>query len=512
MIERASLTSHAANFYSPMNEQAARLVVLTSAVESADSKFQIFSQEDRRFASSSAKQLALWAASQHGAPATPDDFLQQRADQLGKRLSERFPKLHYFLYPPSSLALLWIGLPIAALLSGMFLDQITDPHRVDLLSGPLLLIIVWNLAVYGALLVWPWLPAGKLGHRPAGLGRFIDLVSLKSTRVSSKLPLVLVSALTAFIAQWMQLSRRLNLARVGRTLHLASALFALGAVGSLYARGYVAKYSAGWESTFLDAGQVHAALSVLFTPAMTVFQLQGFSVADVEALRFGQPPLVESGARWVHLYATTLLLLVVLPRLLLAGMAGLQAKKWARNFPLDLNQPCYRRLLAALGNAPGMLRVLPYSFAVDEARAKGLVQVASQLLGDQAQVLTRPSVAYGSEPGDALRDIHLNDFEVSLTAVLFNLSATPEHENHGALLDALARESTRSIAVLVDESSYLERLGGQAGTVARMNERRALWQQFCTFHKVPATFVNLLNPDARPLDMNAALSLSKAAV
>ena len=495
-----------------MNEQAARLVVLTGAIESADGKFEIFSEEDRRFASSSAKQLAQWTASQHGAPATPDDFLHQRADQLVKRMSERFPKLHPFLYPPSSLALLWIGLPVAALLTGMFLDQITDPHRVDLLSAPLLLIIAWNLTVYGALLVWPWLPAGKLGHRPAGLGRFVDLVSLKSTRVPRKLPPVLVGALTAFTTQWMQLSRRLSLARAGRTLHLASALFALGAVGSLYARGYVAKYSAGWESTFLDAGQVHAALSVLFTPAMSVFQLQGFSVADVEALRYGQPPLVESGARWVHLYAATLLLLVVLPRLLLAGMAGLQTKKWAKNFPLDLNQPYYRRLLAALGSAPGMLRVLPYSFAVDEARAKGLVQVASQLMGDQARVVIRPSVAYGREPGDALRDINPNDLEVSLTAVLFNLSATPEHENHGALLDALARESTRGIAVLVDESSYLERLGAQAGTVARMNERLALWQQFCAFHNVPATFVNLLNPNARPLDMSAALNLSRAAV
>ena len=511
MLERACHTSHAANFHSPMNEQAARLVVLAGAVESADGKFEIFSLEDRRFASSNAKELAQWSASQHGAPVTPDNFLQQRAEQLVKRLSERFPKLHLFLYPPTSFALLWIGLPVAALLAGMFLDQVTNPHRVDLLSAPLLLIVVWNLAVYGGLLIWPWLPAGKLGHHPAGLGRVVDLISFKTTRLPRKLPSVLVSALMAFIMQWMQLSRRLALARVGRMLHLASALFALGAIASLYTRGFLAKYSAGWESTFLDAGQVHAALSVLFTPAMTVFQIQGFSVADVEALRFGQPPLVESGARWVHLYAATLLLLVILPRLLLAGIAGLQAKKWVENFPLDLNQPYYRRLLAALGSAPGTLRVLPYSFAVDEARAKGLIQVASQLLGDQARVLMRPSLDYGSEPGDALRGIDLTDTGVALTAVLFSLSATPEHENHGALLDILVGVSTRGIAVLVDESGYLERLGGQAGAAARMDERHALWQQFCSVHKAPATFVNLLDPDAKPLDMGAGISPSRVA-
>ena len=497
-----------------MNERAARSLVLVSAIERVDHKLEIFSEADRRFAGSSAKELAQWKASQHGAPVTADDFLQQRAEQLVKRLLERFPMFGPVVNPPGSLALLWAGLPVAGLLAGMFLDQITDPHRVDLLSVPLLLIIVWNLFVYGALLIWPWLPAGKPGHRPAGPGRFGHLANLPilgSLTLPRKLPPVLASALTAFITQWTQLSRRLDLARAACSLHLASALFALGAIASLYARGYVAEYSAGWESTFLGAGQVHTALSVLFTPAMAVFQLQGFSVADVEALRFGQPPSVHSGAQWVHLYAATLLLLVVLPRLLLAGIAGLRVKKWTQNFQLDLNQPYYRRLLTALGSTPGTLRVLPYSFALDEARAKGLIQVASQLLGDQAGVLMGPSLAYGSEPGDALRGSSLHDPDVTLTAVLFNLSATPEHENHGVLLDVLARESTHGIAVLVDESGLLERLGSQAGTAVRMKERLALWQQFCTFHKAPATFVNLLNPHARPLDLGAGVGLNGAA-
>ena len=100
---------------------------------------------------------------------------------------------------------------------------------------------------------------------------------------------------------------------------------------------------------------------------------------------------------------------------------------------------------------------------------------------------------------------------MTLTAVLFNLSATPEHENHGVLLDVLARESPHGIAVLVDESGLLERLGSQAGTAARIEERLALWQQFCTFHKAPATFVNLLDPHARPLDLGAGVGLNGAA-
>ena len=496
-----------------MNEQAARSLVLVGAIESADRMGELLSEADRQSASRSARERAQWKASQSAAQPTADDFLQQRTDQLVKRLSERFPLLEPFLHPsPGPLALLWTVLPAAALLAGMFLDQITDPHRVDLLSAPLLLVVAWSLAVYAALLVWPWLPAGRQTRRQAGPVRLASLIGLRSTRLPRGLSPALAGALSAFTAQWAQLSRRLILARVRRTLHLASALFAIGAVASLYARGYVVQYSAGWESTFLDASQVHAALSVLFAPALAVFPLQGFSVADVQALRFGQPPSVPSGARWVHLYAATLGLLVVLPRLLLAGAAGLQARRWAENFPLDLNQPYFRRLLAALGSAPGLLQVLPYSFAVDEARATGLNQLASQLLGGQAQAMVRPSLAYGSEPGEALHGLNLSDAGITLTAVLFSLSATPENENHGALLDFLVGRSERRIAVLVDESGYLERLGGQASAQARMDERLALWQQFCSFHKAPATFVNLLHPEARPLDLAAGMGLSRGTV
>jgi hypothetical protein len=492
-----------------MNEQAARDVVMVRAIETADPAHEILTEDDRRHASRSAMELAQWQASHDHSQVTPDTFLHQRAGQILKRLSERHAAFDSILRLPAAVNLLWSGLPALALLAGIFMDQVTDPHRVDLLSVPLLLIIGWNLAVYAGLLVWPWLPLGKPNPSGHGLAR---LLSLGRTRLPRKLPPVLASALLSFMAEWPRLSRRLTLARLGRTLHLSSALFAIGAVLSLYARGYVAQYGAGWESTFLNAGQVHALLSALFMPALAIFPLQGFSLADIEALRFGQVPVSPlGGARWVHLYAATLFLLVVLPRMGLAGAAQWRARKWTRDFPLDLEQPYFRRLLKALGGAPGTLRVLPYSFSVDEARDKGLSQLAARLLGEQARLMLRPSIAYGDEPHEALRELKLNDSDATVTAVLFSLAATPETENHGALLDHLVRESARGIAVLVDESGYLERVGAQAGGQQRMAERIALWQQFCSFHKAPATFVNLLHPEAQALDSSAGLTLSATA-
>ena len=490
-----------------MNEQAARDVVLVRAIETADQRHALLSEDDRRYASRSARELAQWQASHTGTQVTADDFLHQRARQILKRMTERYPAFAAFPEAASNLHFFWTGLPLLGLLAGMFLDQITDPHRVDLLSAPLLLIIGWNLAVYAAILVWPWLPLARLKKTDTAWAR---LLAFGKTRLPRKLPPALATALMAFSAEWLQLSRRLLLARLGRTLHLGAALFAVGAVVSLYGRGYFSQYAAGWESTFLNAGQVHALLSVLFKPALMVFPLQGFSTGEIEALRFGQSPSSLGGARWVHLYAATLCLLVALPRLLLSSIAHWRARKWSRNFPLELEQPYFRKLLKTLGGAPGVLRVLPYSFAVDEERDKGLSQLATRLLGEQARLMLRPQIVYGDDPRDALREFNLNDGDATLTVVLFNLAATPEKENHGALLDYLVGESARGIAVLVDESGYLQRVGTQAGGQARVAERIALWRQFCSFHKAPATFVNLLHADASALDSGAALALSAA--
>jgi hypothetical protein len=388
-------------------------------------------------------------------------------------------------------------LPVAALLLGAGMDRIGDPHRVDLLSAPLLLIIGWNLLVYLALFIWLFVPSSKTGWVSPGLLRWL---STGKTALPRKLRHPLAAALAEYLTEWAQLSARLTRARLSRTVHLSAAMFALGAMLSLYARGYLTQYVAGWESTFLDAGQVHAILSILFAPAVFVFNIPGFSIADIEALRYTQPPSPAGGARWVHLYAGTLFLLVVLPRLVLAAVAGWQARRLAAHFPLDLEQPYFRKLGDKMGTAePGVLRVLPYSFTIDEARDKGLSTIAGMLLGERARVMLRPSVAYGEEPPEALLETHINESNVTVTAVLFNLAATPENENHGAFLDYLVRGSTRPITVLVDESGFLERIGIQAGGDARVAERIELWQRFCSFHRAPATIVNLIHPETRPL-------------
>jgi hypothetical protein len=484
-----------------MNEGTARKVVLMRAIETADAKREILSEDDRLYASRSARELANWQASEGKTAPTLDHFLHQRADLILKRLAERTPAFSSFVHRRPLMPLAAVLLPIVGFVAGAGLDRIANPHRVDLLSAPLLLIVAWNLLVYLALIVWALVPSRMTGWAGPGLLRRL---AAGKPALPRKLPAPLAAGLTQYLGDWGILSATLVRLRLSRSVHLAAAAFALGAIASLYARGITNEYAAGWESTFLDARQVHAMLSTLFAPALAVFPLQGFSLADVQALRFVREPSPAGGPRWVHLYAATLFLLVVLPRVVLALIAALRARRIAHHFPLDLGQPYFRALADRVGaSGPAVLRVIPYSFTVDEARHKGLASVAAMVLGEQAQLMLRPAIPYGEEPKESLRDARLDDADVAVSAVLFNLAATPETENHGAFLDYLVRNTPRGIAVLVDESALAER-------GARLDERVALWRQFCSYHRTSVTLVNLLHPEKYPLDLGTGLSVSAA--
>lgn len=486
-----------------MNEQIARDVVLVRAIEATDTRHEVLSADDRLYASRSARELAQWQAADSKSAVTEELFLQQRSDLILKRLTERSPTLVPFLRKRAGIGGLALAMPLVAMLLGAGLDRIGDPHRVDLLSAPLLGIIGWNLVMYVFLLGWTLAAGKRTGWIEEG---WMRALGGSPARVPRKIPLTLSSALTGFIREWAALSAPLNRARLSRTVHLSAAAFAIGAMLSLYARGFLSEYRAGWESTFLNAGHVHAILSTLFAPAQFIFQIPGFTLAEIESLRFSNPPSAAGGARWVHLYGATLFLFVVLPRLVMSAAAHVRARRLKSAFPLDLGEPYFRKLGGQAGTAgPVTMRVLPYSFTVDETRDKGLARVAAMLYGDQARVMLRPSGQYGDEPAEALRDVTIADDSVAITAVLFNLAATPEKENHGAFLDHLVRTSPRGIAVLIDESALAERSDPE-----RMNQRIALWQEFCNFHRAPATIVNLLHPERRPLGEGAGLTVSKA--
>ena len=474
-----------------MDEEAARGVLLVKAIETADQARAVLSEDDRRYASRSARELALWDAAGKQQPLTPDLFLHKRSQQILARLCERKPGAAVFLKARPWRRWAALAAPVLAFLFGVMVDRIGDAHHVDLLSAPLLLMLLWNLAVYASLVAWPLLPRPA---RPAWPG-----LALPQRRP----PQWLAASLLRFHAEWLTLSAPLETARLKRVLHLSAALLALGAVASLYLRGLLSQYQVGWESTFLDAVQVHWLLSALFAPANWLLRLPGFTLEQVRALQFPQAA-ATSGALWVHLYAGTLVLLVVVPRLLLAALAWRRERRLSRVFPIDLGQPYFTRLCAGLTPATAAtLHVRPYGYRVGERQREGLGTLARMLLGEQAALAISDATAYGEDapaptapPG-------------AMTAALFPLSATPEQENHGAFLDRLRSASTGGVIGLVDASGYLERLGPQAA--GRADERAELWRRFCAQHKVPVAIVDLREPQRHAEEIEALPGAGAAA-
>jgi hypothetical protein len=159
------------------------------------------------------------------------------------------------------------------------------------------------------------------------------------------------------------------------------------------------------------------------------------------------------------------------------------------------------------------LRVVPYSYGVDEGATLGLRAVAQRLLGEGATLALAPTVAYGEE-ARAAEGLATSDSQVPLTLALFSLAATPEAENHGEFLDTLGRAlgappratpshaAAATLAILVDEGPYRRRLGTAAdtGAAARLEERRQAWQSFAATRGLALASVDLAAPDLDGLE------------
>jgi hypothetical protein len=95
-----------------------------------------------------------------------------------------------------------------------------------------------------------------------------------------------------------------------------------------------------------------------------------------------------------------------------------------------------------------------------------------------------------------------------MSSLLFNLAATPEDENHDAVIagvrDWLERGRRHAqLLVLVDEGPYRTRMA-QGGGADRIAERRDLWRAFVSARGLGACFVDLGRPGPAAGESDAA--------
>jgi hypothetical protein len=205
-----------------------------------------------------------------------------------------------------------------------------------------------------------------------------------------------------------------------------------------------------------------------------------------------------SAAPWIHLIATTALLYIVLPRLALVLWTSAALVQRARRPALPPGLAAYARaLLLQSGAAPPLTaRVVTYAYDPARESLDGLGALLSGALGGAVEVAIAARVAYGKEDAFAaqLREAPLPAADCHV--LLLSLAATPEPENHGDVISALAERVGRDagpdrLLVLVDEAPYAARMRGDASFERRMEERRAAWREFAARRGRQACIVDL---------------------
>jgi hypothetical protein len=471
-----------------MNESDARTVLFVRAFEA---------EPQAGWSDADAAWAGHEAARTLGERAAPDVLIAERARLAFARMVERRPALRGLHAASGWPAWANAALPLLAFAAGLATDAIGSSGRINLLAPPLFGLLLWNLAVY-AVLAFGGLRASLRSSRAQrahplrdALGRALHSAARRlGQRAEFAAP-----AAARFTADWLAAGGRLNAARVGALLHAGAALFAAGLLASLYLRGIAFEYRAGWDSTFLSAEAVRRVLATALWPALA---LSGASLPDAQqlaALRFSAGP-GENAARWIHLYALTAALVVLLPRGLLAAWAAWRARRLAAHIELPLHEAYFQRLLRAQRGAPIVVQVLPCNYRLPADRASGLAAALERELGAPIDLRLAPAVPLGAEDDPA----HWPPVVAgALPVALFALTATPEQESHGAFLRRLAARQAPGTTplLLIDESGFRERFGNTDGA-RRLEQRRDSWRRWLREQGVmqPPLFADLARSGA----------------
>ena len=453
-LQTAPLSVHLA-------EGALTDVLLVSAFEEADPEGSLLSRSER--------ERATREASDHLASDEELDekelarFFEARARPLRAELDRRVPlirRLFSSRAPHRTPAIL-----VALFVTGLATNFLGAHKRIHVVANPLMALMLWNLALFALLLVWHLGGLDFVGVWVRRLGALgLPGRRLLATRGQSDL---VRSALARFAKSQVSCAGALYLHRGRRLLHLGAMALVLGALGGLYLRGLVLAYETTWESTFLTREGTERALGVLFAPAS---HMTGIAVPALET------PGGDAAA-WIHLYAVTVLLVVLIPRAILATLEGRHARSLAKAIPLPISGGYFRRLSAAHQGKGLEVALVPYSHELARETREALLELLHDVFGARAGVRSRRDVAYGAEVDEVLDAVGAAGAAPRIVLV-FGLAQTPETEVHGRLIADLHRRDASAPALLiVDGTGYRERLGGGETAERRVAERARSWDR-----------------------------------
>jgi hypothetical protein len=356
-----------------LDETQARKILLAQAIEASGllSDAEVDQVDD---------EASLLASTAPHDPTGMGSVLARRADILLAKVRPSHSAVVASLGTPLFSRGMFL-VPLLALVLGFGADRVANPHRVDLLSAPILVLLAWNLVVYAVLFA-------SVFRRPAvASDGFLLTLRLRLQSWSGffgrrRNASTAARASATFLRLWQPATSSLNTQRLTALMHLAAAAWALGIVLSLLGRGLFVAYGVGWESTWLDAETLHFVLNALFSPLVALLPLEPFTLGDIARLQVGAGPGgdLADGRRWALMYAGLLALVVIVPRLVFAAWAAVRARGLSQKVQVDLEDPYFQRIIDNLFPAQVHVGVVFHRVADKIALARVLQQVPDHLV------------------------------------------------------------------------------------------------------------------------------------
>jgi hypothetical protein len=367
-----------------------------------------------------------------------------------------------------------IVLPVVlAFVLGIAADSLTSGGKIQLLSLPLLALLVWNLAVYGWIVFRKFRPA-KESHPDNWIGEWLAqrLDQIRQLLDGEGKDDTWSALRLRFIGIWTERNRERHLNLLLAVFHGAAIAVVVGMVAGMYVRGLGFEYRAGWGSTFLSAESLYRFLVIVLGPSSAMINVP---IPDPDALRelaWSVNPKGGDAAPWIHLYAETCFSYVLLPRACLAFRAW---RRWSR-FEWEIESNSDQEPVEIAADAKRVC-VIPFNVSLDSAMRELLRSTLADESGPP-NVEFREAVEYDSVR-DYFADLKFqSDAPPASLAVTFSLGATPEKEIHGDVVErcqSLARRSEASVSILLEASGFLRRFGDDE---ERFAARLKNWTRF----------------------------------
>ena len=338
----------------PLTEDQAAKIILIRSVEECD-----------RGAFSEQLRTEAFVAAKHVEPGL--NSIERYASTLFEHLSSSYQSILQLAKMPTPWAL---PICFAALIMGLGTNLLGSAEKIHVVRNPVFVLVAWNLIVYLTLLIFfllgkrinPEAPvfASSQGKLEPGypIDRFRDHKPKQKPQapwvVKYLIPGVwqffhkmvfgfqeqktLAWVIRRFSSHWFSVAGQLVAVRWRRLLHLASLFLAMGAVAGMYFRGLFQGYQVVWDSTFMTHEEtVSRLIHVLFGPSLWVSNLLGLGLATEINVGRLLLPQGDNAEAWIHLFAITVVIAIVIPRVLLAIGQSRQLNRLSNDIALPLD-------------------------------------------------------------------------------------------------------------------------------------------------------------------------------